>query len=543
MDKKTALISVYDKDKLIDFVKPLVQLGWKILASGGTAKAIAKARLPVHDIAPMVGEPILGHRVVTLSRFIHAGLLAKDTIEDQRELQQLGIPWIDLVCVDFYPLAKAINDPEATYDSVQEMTDIGGPCLLRSAAKGRRIIICDQFDRMNVLGWIMAGQPEREEFVRAQAAKAEIMAAHYSLMSARYLSQGYYDGMIGEQWQECVYGENPIQKPAGMYRDFNPYHEDPLALYKFELLKAGALDPSYVNWTDIEKILQTITHIAAGFHWNYNNTPLIAVAAKHGSTCGAAYGEEPEEVINKMAEGNPRAIFGGQVITNFPIYREQARLIKKHCLPPGAKSRVIDGIIAPHISDDAIKVLKRQDNRCRFLINPALAEINSESLDNAIWLRRIRGGFLKQPNFTYVLYTRSQELEIFGDVLGEELEKLLFAWAIGATNPSNTTVLVKDNYLIGNGCGGVDRVGSCEEAISLAKKHGHDTKGAFAYTDSFFPFEDGPETLRQAGVKAVLSYRGSRNDQAVIDHCSQDFPDGNIALCLNSLEHRGFYGH
>ena len=153
MADKWALISVYDKTNVADYAKRLVNMGWSILSSGGTAKVLREAGIPVKDVAELVGGgPILGHRVVTLSREIHAGLLAdKDKPEDMAELEALGIPVIDLVYCNFYPLEKAISNPNATVDSVVEMTDIGGPCMVRSAAKGGRIVVCDRDDMELIL--------------------------------------------------------------------------------------------------------------------------------------------------------------------------------------------------------------------------------------------------------------------------------------------------------------------------------------------------------------------------------------------------------
>ncbi|MBI2013810.1 MAG: hypothetical protein HYS87_03225 [Candidatus Colwellbacteria bacterium] len=187
---KTALISVYHKDGIVEFARRLLKIGdWEILASGGTAKHLENAGIPVEDVATLVGKPILGHRVVTLSREIHAALLARDTPEDQAELDRIGVPRIDLVCVDLYPLEAAIKEGKSA-EEVQELTDIGGPTLLRSAAKGRRLVIAEPHVRETVLQWLKNGRPHNhKEFCRALAAKAEATVAHYCLTSAAYLEK------------------------------------------------------------------------------------------------------------------------------------------------------------------------------------------------------------------------------------------------------------------------------------------------------------------------------------------------------------------
>src|SRR3989344_394807 len=186
---KNALISVYNKDGIVDFAGGLSEEGFQIYASGGTARKIGKAGIQVTDVAELVGgEAILGHRVVTLSREVHAGILADKTSPEQlAELERLGIPFIDLVCVDMYPLREAIADPNSTEASVIEQTDIGGPTMLRAAAKGRRIVLARADQRLAVLEWIKAGKPEEEEFLRELAAVAELEVAKYTLESALHL--------------------------------------------------------------------------------------------------------------------------------------------------------------------------------------------------------------------------------------------------------------------------------------------------------------------------------------------------------------------
>ena len=164
--QKTALISVYDKTGIESFAKSLIDLGWKIISSGGTAKHLTEAGIKVTDVSEITGmPPILDHRVLTLHPKIHGGLLALDKREHLEELEKYGIPWIDLVCVDFYPLQNEVLNPNAPRESVIEKTDMGGPAMIRSSAKGRRITICDPADRAKVLEWIKLGEPEREEFL------------------------------------------------------------------------------------------------------------------------------------------------------------------------------------------------------------------------------------------------------------------------------------------------------------------------------------------------------------------------------------------
>lgn len=182
----TALLSVFDKTGVTEFAKELLDLGWDLLASGGTAKHLIAAGLPVKDVADLVGGgPILGHRVVTLSREVHAGLLARPGKDDE-EMQRLGIPYIDLVCINLYPLNDAVAKPDATLESVIEMTDIGGPTMLRSAAKGKRIVVCDRKDYTDVIDWLKKGEPNRDVYVNGLAAMAEWVVSLYCATSSNF---------------------------------------------------------------------------------------------------------------------------------------------------------------------------------------------------------------------------------------------------------------------------------------------------------------------------------------------------------------------
>ncbi|HYE22165.1 MAG TPA: bifunctional phosphoribosylaminoimidazolecarboxamide formyltransferase/IMP cyclohydrolase, partial [Verrucomicrobiae bacterium] len=218
-------MSVFHKDGIVEFARSLIELGFEIISSGGTATHLAASGVKVTDVAEISGlKPILRHRVATLVPQIHGGLLA--TLDMLDELQELGYPWIDLVCVDLYPLKQEIAREGSTLESVIEKTDIGGPTLLRSGAKGRRIVVGSPQDRARVLAWLQAGRPSEKEFVGRLAAKAEGIVADYALASARYLSLGNIDGMVGTQVVEAK-GENGPQSPAGLFRID---HDDPLAL-------------------------------------------------------------------------------------------------------------------------------------------------------------------------------------------------------------------------------------------------------------------------------------------------------------------------
>ena len=538
MTKRTALISVYDKDGIADFARELISLGFTIYASGGTATHLAQSSIEVTDIAMLIGgEAILGHRVVTLSREVHAGLLARDIQEDLDELVHLGIPRIDLVCVDLYPLEEEIAKEGSTLESVIEKTDIGGPTMIRSAAKGQRIVICDPKDRHKVLDWLKS--PDTEHVLPgALAAKGEFKVSRYCMASAAYRSHGEYAGIFGKQTAVCKYGENAHQAPAAL---FSSETEDPLALDKFALVEGAPL--SYNNYCDLDRLLQTMTHIAAAFSANMGGVDCIAIGAKHGNACGCAVSDSEADAIKRMMSGDPDAIFGGLIMTNFTITAENAEHLT---------GKMLDGVFAPAITTEARDMLRRKGDKCRFVINPALKGIDIKSLDTSKRFRYVRGGFLQQPNYTFVPDLRREihrsfdvkplhEYKIYGGELTDGLiADMLLAWAIGSTSNSNTITLVRQGMLIGNGVGQQDRVGAAKLAIERAKRSKHDVFSAVAYSDSFFPFPDGPQTLIEAGVTAILTSSGSIKDQLTIDLCNQR----GVRLCMIADKTcRGFFGH
>lgn len=538
MEKRKALISVYHKDGITEFAQNLIDLGFEIIASGGTARHLAKAGLPVTDVAELVGGgPILDHRVVTLSREIHAGLLAKYDEKDKQELADLLIPYLDLVCVDLYPLEQAIKDPASTSADIIEQTDIGGPAMLRSGAKGRRIVICDPDDRLTVVDWLRADHLEREndEFLDMLAAKAEYIVAQYCLLSAEYTSQGHYFGLFGERVTICK-GENGYQMPAYLYK-LPGAENDPLALYNFKMMTGE--NPSYNNWCDIDRLLHTVTHIADTFRKNCNMVPWLAVGVKHGNACGAGIDlNSQEEAIKKMISGDPVSLFGGLVMVNFRIDSEFAELILTH--GTDGSRHLLDGIIAPEFTAKAIAILRRKKDKCRLVSNKALYRLGKSVIDHMPVIRPVRGGFLNEPGYTYSLNLANKNLVKYGQASAQQEMDMMLADAICRTSNSNTITLVKNGRLIGNGVGQQSRVNGVELAIDLAHKNNHETAGAVLASDSFFPFTDGPEVAARAKISAIIGTSGSINDPAVIEFCTKN---DLIVYLVPDAEARGFFNH
>lgn len=558
--QKIALISVYNKDGIADFAKSLVGMGWKIISSGGTAKHLTEAGISNIDVAEITDVPaILGHRVVTLHPKIHGGLLATTSLDQIADMEKYGIPWIDMVVCDLYPLEEEIKNPNATRESVIEKTDIGGPTMLRSGAKGGRIAICDPLDRTKVVEWLKAGEPDREKFIQDLSAKVEAVISRYCGISAEYHGGGIYKNIFGEKKIQCAYGENAYQKEASLYKNLN-VDEDSLALHNWKLVEGNPL--SYNNICDVDRMLQTMTHIGAGFEKNFAQVPFIAIGAKHGNACGAGVGENGIEAVDKMLVGDLRAIFGGSIMLNFKVDEQIAEeLIHKFV---GEGRRLLDIVSAPEFTPEAIEILARKKGKCRILVNPNIEKAGLASLDITNRFRYVRGGFLTQPNYTFVP-------KIEDPIKNKDI---ILAWAIGCTSNSNTITLVKDGRLVGNGVGQQDRVGAAKLAIfraddaarfqaeqeknSLAFLHPSggtfrsensspaplsdqaDLQNAVAYSDSFFPFPDAPEVLINRGIKTIFSTSGSVNDEKIIELCKNR---GVELILIPDTEARGFYQH
>lgn len=549
-----ALLSVYDKTGIEDFARGLAELGWQLYASGGTARAIQAAGLEVKDVAELVGgQAILGHRVVTLSREISAGLLAdKSSKDDLAELAALKLPVIDLVCVDMYPLEDAINKPGTTAADITEQTDIGGPTMLRSAAKGRRIVLSHAEQRQPVLEWLKAEQPDEAEFLDELATRAEYEVARYILTSAQYHSGNNVSGVIASLNSATKYGENPQQAEAAFYAD-NRVAIDSLGLDQFEHVQG--MERSFINMTDIDRLLQTVTHIAAGFECNFGSVPSIAVGVKHGNACGAAVASTPVEAVQKMLVGDTRAIFGGVVMINAEIDKKVAEALMHYAMD-GDRARLLDGVIGTSVTPEALELLSR--NKLRVVVNPALAKLDEKSIDSRRRLRPVRGGLLAQPNYDFVLDLQADYMQQHGQVTDQQQRDLILGWAIGSTSNSNTITLIKDGQLIGNGVGQQDRVGAGQLALTRTTNAMPELEeqgdkfilkvtldkqklaGAAAYSDSFFPFPDGPELLAKAGIKAILTSSGSVADDTVVKSLTDA---GVTVLMVPDKIGRGFYLH
>jgi len=332
---------------------------------------------------------------------------------------------------------------------------------------------------------------------------------------------------------ECK-GENAYQSPAVF---FSTETDDELAVRKFELVAGMPLSAN--NYFELDRLLQTTTHVAATFDLNCDSVPFIAIGSKHGNACGAGIDfEDHLMVIKKMVTGDLQSLFGGLVMLNFPIDVKEAELLLSYEASP---RRILDGIIAPWFSPEAIKMLSRKGDRCRFVANSALSELNRHTLDVNPIHRYLRGGLMLQPNYTYILQFNDPELVKYGEAISDvQRDDLFLAKSICDTSNSNTITIVKNGQLLGNGVGQQSRVNGAELALGIAKKNGHDLSDSVAASDSFFPFTDAPEILIENGVKVILSTSGSKNDKKIIEFCEEK---GAALLLIPDEKARGFFNH
>ena len=535
---KKALISVTNKVGLVEFGEGLAGQGFEILSTGGTARVLKEAGVPVTEVADYTGfKEMMDGRVKTLHPKVHAGILGvRSNPEHSAAMTEHGISPIDIVVVNLYRFEEEVAKTGTTREQAIEQIDIGGPAMIRSAAKNHRFVtvVVDPNDYAGVLAELKAEGSVGEATRGRLASKAIYYTACYDLAIARYLSGGMYEGFVGELVRKLRYGENPHQVNAALYLDPTA-RAHPLAPDKFVLV--GGDGPSYINETDLDRLLTTAMRIAVGMEWNFGETLYMALAVKHGNVCGVGVaGDDPISAVQKMVLSDPTSLSGGVVLLNFEVDDVVADFLRH---ADTETARVLDTVIAPAFTDEARQTLDRKNQKCRMFANEALRDLFSIGLDTSPQYRQVWGGFLKQDPNLFVLDIPND----WGAPLTERQQcDLVIAWAVGATANSNTIVLVHDGYLLGRGVAQPSRVLACKVALLHARENGHGDKlpECIAYSDSFFPFEDGPTVLAEAGVKTIFATSGSVRDAEVREACERL---GVMLLQLPDKEARGFFAH
>ncbi|MDB4973682.1 MAG: cyclohydrolase [Myxococcaceae bacterium] len=510
---KRALISVSDKRGLADFAKQLAAVGVEVLSTGGTAKALREAGVSVIDVSEYTNSPeIMDGRVKTLHPRVHGGLLMRDTAEDRAQLAEVGGKPIDLVVVNLYPFESTVQRG-APHDEVIENIDIGGPSMLRSAAKNhaRVTVVVDPDDYQSVLE-ALPEAPSAEARARL-AAKAFTHTAAYDGAIAGYLTgreadgtKSAYPGTLTLQFQRAYglrYGENPHQSGA-----FYVERNAPLgSLARADSLGAGGKELSFNNLVDCEAALDAVREFEGP----------AAVVVKHTNPCGVAEASSLAEAYRIAREADPVSAFGGIVALNGAVDARTAEVLAETFL---------ECIVAPSFSDEALALLQKKKNLRLLATREWLGPTHRE-----LTFKRVGGGLVAQDRDA----TASADLTAAKVVTkraptAEERASLEFAWRVGKHVKSNAIVLTKGKRTVGVGAGQMSRVVSVEIAV---KKAGDEARGSVLSSDAFFPFPDGLEAAAAAGVTAVVQPGGSVKDPEVIAAADK----AGIAMIFTGVRH------
>jgi phosphoribosylaminoimidazolecarboxamide formyltransferase/IMP cyclohydrolase len=493
-----AILSVHDKTGLVSFTEGLVGMGWDLVASGGTARVLREAGLPVTEVSEYTKSPeILGGRVKTLHPAIHGGLLARATQEDHNELLGLGWEYIDLVAVNLYPFEATISRLGATLADAVENIDIGGVTLIRAAAKNfeRVTLVCDPVDYAAILAELKSGGVCLEKR-QALAIKGFILTSHYDASIGAYLGGESSLGMRLYQAQSLRYGENPHQS-ANLY-----VYEPGAGPMGGKVLHGKEL--SYNNLLDLDAAWR-----AAVCH----DETAVAIV-KHLSPCGIATASSQEEAYRLALASDPVSAFGGIIACNRPVNEAAAALMKE---------LFVECIIAPGFSAEALEILTAKKNL-------RLVEMPDLQIEPEYELRSITRGVLRQsvdygdpPGTEWKIVSQRQPSD-------EEWAALRFAWKACQHVKSNSIVFARGTATVGIGGGQPNRVDCVRIAVQRA---GERAQGAVMASDAFFPFADSVQVAAEAGITAVVHPGGSMRDAESIAAADA----AGLAMVITGVRH------
>ncbi len=501
--KKLALLSVSDKSKIVEFANGLVKNGYQIIATGNTAKVLTENKIEVIEISSITGFPeIFDGRVKTLHPKIFGGILfRRDNNSDIKQASENLIEAIDVVCVNLYPFVKTVANPKSTLDNIIENIDIGGPSLVRAAAKNYKFVSIltnpDQYEYF--LEELNSGNIS-EESRKKLAVAAYSHTANYDTHIANYLENKFSlpptHIRVNEQLSQALrYGENPHQN-AGIFGSFDEY---------FSVFHGKEI--SYNNILDLVAAVELCEDLGE----------TSCTIIKHNNPAGAAIGKNTFEAYIRALKCDPVSSFGGIVAFNKPVDIETATELNKIFL---------EIVCAPSFSDGALEILKKKKDR-RLVIQKKSVLVVGKTF------RSIPGGFLAQDSDSISLNV--DELKVVTEKVPskEELEDLKFAWKIAKHTKSNAIVYVKDKATLGVGAGQMSRIDSAKIAVMKAKEHSLDLTGSVAASDAFFPFADGLIEIIKCGAVSVIQPGGSVRDQEVIDAANQN----NISMVFTGIRH------
>lgn len=504
---KRALISVYDKTGVVDFATVLQkEFGYELISTGGTEKALRDAGLKITPIEEYTGFPeMLDGRVKTLHPLVHGGILAvRDNDEHMEELVTQKIGVIDMVVVNLYPFQKTVESG-APFEEVIEQIDVGGPTMMRAAAKNHRfvaVVPCPEW-YPRILAEMRAKNGEISMETRKELALDVFsQTCLYDGFIARYLSEGRRMVIPLVKVEDLRYGENPHQK-GSLWR--NPFDNQESAIASARVLHGKAM--SFLNYYDADAALNLIREF---------DEPAVAII-KHANPCGVAVGKTLKEAFEKAFACDSKSAFGGIVAVNRTFTADLAAAIEKEKL-------FLEVIVAPSFEPSALQALTVKKN-IRLLEVGKIRKLKPEDMD----LKRVSGGYLVQEYDAQEVTEKDlkRDSSALGAALSEsrsagrvervgmtQTRDLLMAWKVVKHVKSNAIVLAKDGATVGIGAGQMSRVDSVELAI---KKAGRKVKGSVLASDAFFPFSDSVELAAKAGIFAIIQAGGSVNDEEVIN--------------------------
>jgi phosphoribosylaminoimidazolecarboxamide formyltransferase/IMP cyclohydrolase len=505
-----ALISVYDKSGIETLARGLHDLGWELVSSGGTASHLMVLGLPVTRVEDVTAAPeMLGGRVKTLHPRIHAGILARRDLEEDRvTLAEHGIEPFDLVCVNLYPFSSVAGRPGAPDTEVVEMIDVGGPSMLRAAAKNFAFVTAlssaDQY--APVLEELRADGKVSLDTRRNLACEAFEASAVYESAIARWFAAGYAFPerltLSFAKVDDLSYGENPHQQ-AAYYRELGARRH-----LMSEVEHLGGKELSFNNLADLEgarRILREFTLPAA-------------VIVKHANPSGVAVADTIEDAWERALAADPVSAYGCVAMVNREIGDQLGARIAEH---------FVEVLHAPGYSSAALDSLRGRQNLRVLWDRERRAEPSGERD-----LKRVLGGVLVQERDTGIDYREEMSVAA-GEPTEEQWGDLLFAWRVCKHVSSNAVVLARDLHTIGIGAGQMSRVDAVRIAIDKAREHGHELEGAVLASDAFFPFADGPKLALDAGIAAIVQPGGSKRD----DEVTAAVQEAGAAMVLTGKRH------
>ena len=495
-----ALLSVSDKTSLVDFARQLVALGWELISTGGTARALREAGLGVADVSDVTRFPeMLDGRVKTLHPAVHGGLLARrDLPEHMAAIAAHDIAPIDLVVVNLYPFRETVARPGVSPEEVIEQIDIGGPSMLRSAAKNFAsvTVVVDPADYTEVLEVVGAADEGRAAQLRRRlAAKVFAHTAAYDAAIAAWFAEQAEDrfpdrlALAFERAQPLRYGENPDQRAA--------FYVESRGRGLGALVQKGGKELSFNNLLDLEGALLAAEPFVGEL--TGGGAGACCAIIKHTTPCGLAVGASARDAYEKALACDPTSAFGSVIAFTAPVDDEAAEQIAK---------LFVECIVAPAFSEHAVEILGRKKN-LRILEGSAAPD------PRALDLKRVRGGLLvqdRQPPATDESWTVVSARQ----PTAAELADLRFAWRAVRSVKSNAIVLARGGMTLGIGAGQMSRVDSSFLAAHKARQAGHALEGVVLGSDAFFPFRDGIDQAAEAGVRAIVQPGGSVRDAEVV---------------------------